>query len=523
MKEMLKKNLVLIVLILMIVGIIFFYQTKKVGFHEDEAYTIASSVNPDNGLMVAYDNNEIPEDGLPVWKTREFVQNYMTLSSDNYLNIKSVYTNQMGDSHPPFFYTAVHFSTMLFGGNFTKYSVFVVNIIAFVLSCVVIKKILEILDKNDLTFATIILYGLSMGTISMVLYQRMYMLLTLFILIYFYYSIKLCKNDFALDRNLIIKLGITTVLGFLTQYFFAVFACIVFIIMCIAMIINKKYKSLWQYILAHIIYAIIGVGIFPKSINHLFYGDRGISNLGNSNFGEHFQAYLKHLAYAFSWSDNVVVISAILIILGIGIIYCLKKSSDRFVLLLTVLPTIFFFFVTVKMTSFQELRYIMPVIPFVTIAIILVWDNLFKFKYKNTIIIAFSIVLVLNGFIFSAPRFLYTNFSNHLEIAQTHKDKPFVYVYDNFFNHMQTVPEMMIYEETLILNVNRDELSCLVSDEVLENEDSFVLSIKSYLDNDAILNEITSNTDFKDVTVLYEFSSSNLRDQVEDNLYLLSK
>ena len=43
-KEKIKKFL-LIIIIAIICGIIFFYQTKKVGFHEDEGYTIASSVN----------------------------------------------------------------------------------------------------------------------------------------------------------------------------------------------------------------------------------------------------------------------------------------------------------------------------------------------------------------------------------------------------------------------------------------------------------------------------------------------
>ena len=72
------KNIAVIIIVILMCGIIFFYQTKKVGFHEDEGYTLASSVNPTNGLMVAYDENgEI--DG-PVWKTREYVTNYVTLS-----------------------------------------------------------------------------------------------------------------------------------------------------------------------------------------------------------------------------------------------------------------------------------------------------------------------------------------------------------------------------------------------------------------------------------------------------------
>ena len=194
------RNIAVIVVVILMCGIIFFYQTKKVGFHEDEGYSIASSVNPTNGLMVAYDESGNVEG--PVWKTREFVKDYVTLSPENIFNFYALYHNQAGDNHPPLFYTLVHFSTLLFAGEFTKYSVFVVNIIAFILSCVVIRKILKILNKDNLTIGTLIFYGLSMGTISMVIFQRMYMLLTFFILLYFYYSIRVYLNNFELSKEL---------------------------------------------------------------------------------------------------------------------------------------------------------------------------------------------------------------------------------------------------------------------------------------------------------------------------------
>lgn len=46
------KKIMLIILITILCGIQLFYQTKKVGFHEDEVYTIASSINPTNRIDV---------------------------------------------------------------------------------------------------------------------------------------------------------------------------------------------------------------------------------------------------------------------------------------------------------------------------------------------------------------------------------------------------------------------------------------------------------------------------------------
>ena len=159
-----KQNIIIILIILLICGVMIFYQTKKEGIHEDEGFTLSSAVNPVNGLMYAYEGTDEKTMDPPIWKSR-------------------VYLNQAKDNHPPIFYMLVHFSTMLFGGRFSIYSVFVVNISAFILSCFVIKKILKAIDKENVTIPTLILYGMCMGTISMVIYQRMYMLLTLFVLL----------------------------------------------------------------------------------------------------------------------------------------------------------------------------------------------------------------------------------------------------------------------------------------------------------------------------------------------------
>ena len=336
------KNIAVIIIVILMCGIIFFYQTKKVGFHEDEGYTLASSVNPTNGLMVAYDENgEI--DG-PVWKTREFVTNYVTLSPENIFNFWALYHNQAGDNHPPLFYTLVHFSTLLFNGEFSKYSVFVVNIIAFALSCVVIRKILKVLDKDNLIIPTLIFYGLSMGTMSMVIFQRMYMLLTFFIILYFYYSIRIYLNNFELSKELLIKLGFTTVLGFLTQYYFAIYAFLIFVIIAIEMIRRKMYKNLGKYFAFHALYAVIGVLLFVPCIYHLFFTDRGLKNLGNSAYFEHLIDYVKHFAYAFSINDNMILIISILLVFFAGIVYLFKKADKKLVVLLTIVPSVIFFY-----------------------------------------------------------------------------------------------------------------------------------------------------------------------------------
>ena len=553
------KEIIVIILIIIMSGVMFFYQTKKMGFHEDEIYTITSSINPYDGMMPAYgdkDNNtkllekyafndnilielknvihyalnsnehseemnELVKQEKPIWKTKEDVKKYMTLSKDNYLNIKSIYYNQAKDTHPPFFYILVHFSSILFNGEFTKYAVFVVNIIAFILSCFVIKNILKLMNKEKLTISTLIFYGLSIGTITMVIYQRMYIVLTLFMLLYLYLSLKLYKNDFKLTPKLNVALGITTVLGFLTQYFFAVYAFFILVLMIIKMAKDKKYINIIKYVGFHILYAIIGIIAFVPCINHLLFTDRGVSNLANSEYFKHLHQYVEHLAYAFTIKDNVILMAIVLACFFVGITYLYKKSNIKFITLLITIPTAFYFLFNVNLTSFQELRYIMPLIPFVAITFILILDNIFKFKYKNIAIIVIVTLLVLNGMVFSKPKLLFEEYKQCLEIAEENKDKSFVFVYDNFFNHIQDIPEMMIYKKTMIINTGREEEKYFIENEQLNSEDSYILCIKTYMDNEEIIQKIKDNTDFKNFKQLYQ--GGNSHEIISNNLYIVSK
>ena len=288
---------------------------------------------------------------------------------------------------------------------------------------------------------------------------------------------------------------------------------------------KKDKKIILKYVISHIIYAAIGVLIFVPCIKHLLFSDRGLTNLGNAGYFSHVFDYLKHLAYAFSINNsNTPLMVIVLILFVIATIALCIKSKEKFVVLITIVPGIFYYFIAVRMTSFQELRYIMPVIPFVVLTFFFILNEFITFKYNYIAFTIISTALVINGIVFSKPLFLYENYKNILDIAEENQDKSFVYVYDNFFNHMQSVSEMMVYKRTLIINVNNnDELHCVIDDNSLNTENSYILSIKSYMDNDSILDRIKNESEFKNITLLYKAEEGSNSNVVMDNLYLVSK
>ena len=254
MKKYLKENKFIILTIIILCGLMFFFINQKQGFHEDEIFSYGSSnykydnvfrwfgyaeANQDvlynqvlkgnfidrinNIIKYIKDPNQFPKDEvlaqeIPTFRTKEDALEYLAIQKEDIFNYFSVYYNQSRDVHPPLFYFLVHFTSTFFYNQFSKYIIFIINLIFFIGTLFTIKKIMDQLNHKELTIPTMILYGASMGAISTVMFQRMYMMLTFFSILYLYYIIKFIKDDFKIKDNFFFIL--TIICGFLTQYYF---------------------------------------------------------------------------------------------------------------------------------------------------------------------------------------------------------------------------------------------------------------------------------------------------------------
>ena len=160
-------------------------------------------------------------------------------------------------------------------------------------TCFIIRNILKLLNKEKLVIPAVLLYGLSIGAISTVIYARMYMMLAFFTLAYFYLTLKIYKLDFKMTRQTKILLGATTILGFLSQYYFCIFALGCFIVMIALMIKEKKWHELKSYIVTHIISALIGILVYPICIYQIFFSYRGVGTAGAN--GAYFEGLVKFI------------------------------------------------------------------------------------------------------------------------------------------------------------------------------------------------------------------------------------
>lgn len=544
MNKFIKNKISIIVIILIIIFsiIMIFYENQKQGFNEDEIFSYGSSNYAVDNLFQPYGDMDITNQVIfehvlkdnwikniiyyvsnnneftklcneervinPIWKTREQAQDYLTISSDEVFNYFSVIWNQSRDVHPPLFYILVHLVSSIFIGKFTKYIIFSINITFFILTCLMIYKIFKLYKKERLTIIALILYGGSIGAISTVMFQRMYMMLTFFATAYIYISLMICRV--GLRNKEIKQLAIITILGFLTQYYFCIFAVSLFVIL----LIHIKERKKW--ITENLKLAILGICIFPASIYHIFFSYRGIGALQDKYFTR-LKFFVEETFN--NYSINNIVGYIILFLVLCGLIVLIINNRKRLVenLVLT-LPIIIYYLVISKSAPYLEQRYIMPVLPLIAVGIVLLTDYYIRrMRIKNILYIIMLLgVISLQGYgIYKKePEYLYKGYNEYIELAKKYQNYQFVYVGLNGYNHIKNMPEFCIYKQSLILNEKQLEL--LKNREV---EEKFIVCIKNYVDINNTLNEILKITNSNYYELLLEGKAVGF----EANYYMISK
>ncbi len=562
MQKYLKENKFIILTIIILCGLMFFFINQKQGFHEDEIFSYGSSnykydnvfrwfgyaeANQDilynqvlqGNFIKRIDNlvkfikdpnqfqkNEILAQEIPTFRTKDDALDYLAIQQEDIFNYFSVYYNQSRDVHPPLFYFLVHFTSTLFYNQFSKYIIFALNLLFFIGTLITIKKIMDKLNHKELTIPTMILYGASMGAISTVMFQRMYMMLTFFSLLYLYYIIKFIKDDFKIKDKFFFVL--TIICGFLTQYYFCIYIVLIFLILAIYLLVNKQFKKCWNFFKPHILAAIIGILFYPFCIEDIFFSYRGIGSTDNktNTFLENLQYYGEQIINLFSLQNIFIILIAILIIV---LIYKIIKKQlpkiqrqDKLNLTVIILPIIIFIVIVSKIAPFlgenYTSRYIMLLFPIIAIASFYIISFIFNNKKTLFIItLVVSLCLSINGLINSTPVYLYKDYGKVMELAQENADKYFVYVFDNYFTHLNSMPEFATYKESLILNKNIHDFK-LLDNEKLNNENEFILCIKNWLNKEEILNLVLENSGYNDYEILLELNSD-----VESTYYRITK
>ena len=551
MKKWFSQNRWFLLTVFFLCILMFYFINQKQGFHEDEIFSYGSSNYRYDNVYRPYGYAEASQDvfynqvwnsknkitniknyffhydtlktdetlskEIPIFRQKEDALTYLTIGKGDVLNYFSVYYNQARDVHPPLFYFLVHFVSTIFYGQFSKYIIFTINLVFFVGTLWIIKKIMEKLDIKKMAIPTMILYGASMGCISTVMFQRMYMMLTFFSVLYLYLTIKFVQEDFKIEKKY--PWIFTILFGFLTQYYFCIYIVFVFLLVSAYLLTKKEYQKLGCYFLVHVIAAVIGILFYPASIYHIFFSYRG---LGDGR--EVAKPIIQSCIYYFSQIYKLFSMKHLLfLILVLYFILILKNKAkiDRekiFYCSLIFLPSVMYLFTIAKIAPFlgedYTSRYIMLLFPIIAVGV----AYLFSFATKKQgIFFTISLLLSVNGLYYNEPVYLYKDYQNAMDIATIYKDDYFVYVYDNSFTHLSSLPEFATYKASLIINENNYDFSLLENDELI-NSNEFILCIKNWLNVEDILNKVLEGSHYTKYEKLLE-----LKSDVESTYYKIIK
>lgn len=214
------------------------------------------------------------------WVSGSDYVDYLSPSKTNRFNYASVYYNQRGDVHPPLFYLALHTVCSFFPGVFSKWFGIFNNMVFMLLALFVLyRMVTKHLGGEMAAVCIVAAYGLSAAFVTATVFIRMYALLTLMILWCLDVHLDLVKKEFVLDKKLGLRLLFSLLLGYLTHYYFLLFAGMLALIICIWMMKGKKWKCLRQYVVTCVLTGVIGLAVWPFSVKHVFGGYRGQSSI----------------------------------------------------------------------------------------------------------------------------------------------------------------------------------------------------------------------------------------------------
>ena len=269
--------------------VLFYYGSRKAGFHEDELYSYYSS-NKTAGLFV--NDRE--------WTTGESFRNELVVLPGEQFRYGVVKQMQSWDVHPPLYYYLLHTVCSLTPGIFSKWQGISVNLAGFVISFILLayagyltavypmSRQPELSDSQKLACrkrgyalagTVCAMWGFGAAVISGVMFIRMYQWLTVFVLLC------LCLHLRALVRKrenwkFYLLLAVTVFLGFLTQYYYIIFHFFLGVGFCLYLLKERKWKSLVAYV--GTCAAALGAALvyYPSALSHIFKGYRGTEAVG---------------------------------------------------------------------------------------------------------------------------------------------------------------------------------------------------------------------------------------------------
>ena len=442
-------KIMLIITIVLQLAVALCFCMQKQGFHYDENYSYYSS-------NVTYGLN--PPDGD--WLSGSTIAEEFCITPGKGFNFPLVAQMQSFDVHPPVYYFLLNIICSLSSGIFSKWQGLSLNLIFFVISELLIIAIANKVGNNNkaITWFSLALFGFSPAIISGITFIRMYMLLTsecMALILLHMNMLTDIKNNSSLSRfvKYLIQIAVTVYIGFLTHYYFAVFAFFVAAFTTLYLFFSKSTrKTSYIYAITVIAGLLSAVLSYPASLRHIFRGYRGTEAMGAffdmNNLSDRMGLFVG-LIDDYVLNRTFYILLLIILLAYVQVRFMNKRVSPNLCFGLSFITAVGYFAIVMKtaLMNYEEaVRYEMPIYGLLIILIVVSLYSLITNTSPVTegdsrggqvqrllvgVILAITLVMQVKGLYDGKVLFLYPEEKNEKEFATEHKDDVIIYVYDN--------------------------------------------------------------------------------------------
>lgn len=508
-------NICFIMFFLVYFGYLFFLGSHKINFHIDEYFTYALA-NKQEAQMPVW----------PVWQEGEiyegttyFEESLMPAMTERF-NYNTVYENQANDVHPPLYYMLVHTLCSIFPEHFSKWHGLVINyIFMFIINLLVFFIAKSILHNRWTALITMIINAMSVLSLNMVLFLRMYGLMTVFGLGITAVFLAYFGRD--KDRKFYLGICILAVGGALTQYYFLIFLFFLCLVYASFMLINKKWKEIVFFVGTMTAAGISSICLFPPMIVQIFGGsDRGKEAFQNirtlPNMAERLKQYFEIINNEVfgGWIVLFIILSLVLVALIVSKQWVPKENIYDFIILF--FPMLGYCVLVALIAPYIQNRYIMCSGSFwnltgvwiVYYLFLPLWKNQKQLK-TNILITSIFVVIVVLGLqrVNWWPTYTYQYMKEKYNQLEDYHDCRVICIYDNSWTINDNFVEIKEYKNYMFVTPKKFSIYI----QMIEEEEELVIYNESNLSDDEIIDIIMeSNNKLIDSQRLFKNSSESI-------------
>lgn len=505
-----KEHIFLCIILIVQIAVMLFFGNMKKGYFVDELWSF--------GLANSYYHPHVYSDGaLEQWVDGDYFREYLEVSENERFQYGSVVDNQKNDYHPPLSYIVLHTICSLFPNTFSKWYAIIPNILYFCGCMILLYKIGEVIFGDSYqALLPVIAYGLCPGAISNVVFIRMYVLLTLWVLYSSYIHVNWIKTG-NMDIKSLLKLTLVSYLGFMSHYYFFIFAFFLSVCYMVFLFVKHRIKEVIPYGLAMAGSLGLVLITFPTAFHKLFFEHRGHEAVENFFSSGGFVYSLK--TYSRILKEGVVSNSRILLWIGIwggvlligkDILLKVKKSAQFYMVIMLGMAVVAYVGLVAKISPYESDRYIFCIYPIVSLLLSYIFFTILR-KFKLPLVLcqvavaAIFLLLAVKGICEKRVQYLYLEKANNVELVKEHSGDDCIYVTDEPYKLVGNALELENMNRVLVFSPkNMENLSEIIDKDIPE----MVVYVDETLEQEEIMEMFCQNGGFG----YYEFLFSSRAD-----------